>query len=114
METIEIVAVSALVLSVLFGLKVFSLQRQVDEIKLELQRANNHSDFSGSLKPNLNSPPSSPGMTRNNATINIDDRLRMLVASGKRVQAIKEFRKKSGVSLKEAKDYVDDLEHHQY
>jgi len=114
MQTIEIVAVSALILSVLLGLKVFSLQRQLDEIKLELQRTSNHSNLSELPKPNLNPPPSSPGIPRVNAPINMDDRLRMLVASGKRVQAIKEFRKRSGVSLKDAKDYVDDLQRNQY
>ncbi|WP_081419046.1 ribosomal protein L7/L12 [Paenibacillus sp. Leaf72] len=37
----------------------------------------------------------------------------MLIAAEKRIQAIKEYREVSGVGLKEAKNYVDDLERRQ-
>ncbi|MCU6792325.1 ribosomal protein L7/L12 [Paenibacillus sp. WQ 127069] len=104
METVEIIALSALALSLLLLLKVFSLQRQLNEIKSDLQGPNIGPKVYGSSKPNLNTPPSS----------NLDERLRLLLASGKRIQAIKEFKKASGLGLKEAKDYVDSLERGQY
>lgn len=104
METVEIIALSALALSLLLLLKVFSLQRQLNEIKSDLQGPNIGMKVYGSSRPNFNVPPSS----------NLDERLRLLLASGKRVQAIKEFKKASGLGLKEAKEYVDNLERGQY
>lgn len=38
-----------------------------------------------------------------------DDELRTLIALGKKILAIKELRKSTGLSLREAKDYVDKL-----
>ncbi|MEK3722639.1 ribosomal protein L7/L12 [Paenibacillus sp. FSL H8-0034] len=104
METVEIIALSALALSILLLLKVFSLQRQLNEIKSDLQGPNIGPNVYGSSKPNHNLPPSS----------NLDERLRLLLDSGKRIQAIKEFKKASGLGLKEAKEYVDRLERGQY
>jgi large subunit ribosomal protein L7/L12 len=114
METVEIIALSALILSLLLLLKVFSLQRQLNEIKFDLQSPNHQRDKSGFSKPIQQSPPSSPDLGRVSPQANIDDRLRMLIASGKRIQAIKEFREVSGSGLKEAKDYVDHLERSDY
>ena len=39
----------------------------------------------------------------------LDENLKELVAHGNKIQAIKELRKYSGLGLKEAKDYVDNL-----
>lgn len=114
METVEIIALSALVLSLLLLLKVFSLQRQLNEIKFELQSSNLQRDKSEFSKPIHQTSPSSPDLVRVSPQANIDDRLRMLIASGKRIQAIKEFREVSGSGLKEAKDYVDHLERSDY
>ncbi|WP_141504769.1 ribosomal protein L7/L12 [Paenibacillus luteus] len=114
METVEIIALSALVLSLLLLLKVFRLQRQLNEIKFDLKSPNHQRDKSGFSNPLQQSPPSSPDMGRVSPQANIDDRLRMLIASGKRIQAIKEFREASGSGLKEAKDYVDHLERSDY
>ncbi|SFF07748.1 large subunit ribosomal protein L7/L12 [Paenibacillus algorifonticola] len=114
METVEIIAVSALILSLLLLLKVFSLQRQLNEIKSELQWTISREGMAGLPRPNLTTPPSSPGMPHVSSSANIDERLLMLIAAGKRIQAIKEYREVSDVGLKEAKDYVDDLERRQY
>ncbi|MCB2292985.1 ribosomal protein L7/L12 [Clostridium algoriphilum] len=40
----------------------------------------------------------------------LDDELRNLINEGKKIQAIKEVRKATGLGLKEAKDYVDNLQ----
>ncbi|WP_162341511.1 ribosomal protein L7/L12 [Paenibacillus paridis] len=114
METVEILALSALVLSLLLLLKVFSLQRQLNEIKFELQSPHLRRDKSEFSKPLHQTSPSSPDLARVSPQANIDDRLRMLIASSKRIQAIKEFREVSGSGLKEAKDYVDHLERSDY
>ena len=39
----------------------------------------------------------------------LDDELRILIALDKKIPAIKELRKSTGLSLREAKDYVDKL-----
>ncbi|MFT5873252.1 MAG: ribosomal protein L7/L12 [Clostridium sp.] len=39
----------------------------------------------------------------------LDDELRTLIALGKKIPAIKELRKSTELSLREAKDYVDKL-----
>jgi len=39
----------------------------------------------------------------------LDEQLKILVNDGKKIQAIKELRKSTGLGLKEAKDYVDNL-----
>ncbi|WP_240421839.1 hypothetical protein [Paenibacillus periandrae] len=114
METIEIVALSALILSVLLLLKVFSLQRQLNELKSDLRGPSFGTEVHEYSKPNQNGPRFAADITRNSPFAILDERLRLLLASGKRVQAIKEFKKASGLSLKEAKEYVDNLERAQY
>ncbi|MGO4547713.1 ribosomal protein L7/L12 [Paenibacillus sp. 2TAB23] len=110
MDIVEFVASSALILSLLLLLKVISLQKQLNEMKSTMDWSNNRADSSVLPKSSLSSSPSSPSKNRAGSQSNIDERLRMLTASGKRIQAIKEFRKASGVGLKEAKEYVDHLE----
>lgn len=40
-------------------------------------------------------------------TGNIDTELKILIAKGKKIKAIKQYRMKTGIGLKEAKEYVD-------
>ncbi|MDQ0114196.1 ribosomal protein L7/L12 [Paenibacillus harenae] len=110
MEPVEWIALSALILSLLLLLKVISLQRQLNDIKSDFQWSNRLQEGSRLTKTTPNVPDSSPEMTRISPAANLDERLRALVASGKRIQAIKEFREANGVGLKEAKDYVDNLD----
>lgn len=42
--------------------------------------------------------------------INIDEELKELIADDKRIPAIKRLREETGMGLKEAKEYVDNLE----
>ena len=42
--------------------------------------------------------------------INIDEELNELIADDKRIPAIKRLREETGMGLKEAKEYVDDLD----
>ncbi|ANY67766.1 hypothetical protein BBD42_15800 [Paenibacillus sp. BIHB 4019] len=113
MDTVEIIAVSALILSLLLLLKVIGLQRQLNEIKSELQCANSREGMPSLSQPNRTTPLPSPDRPPANQAANIDERLLMLIATEKRIQAIKEYREISGVGLKEAKNYVDDLERRQ-
>lgn len=42
--------------------------------------------------------------------VNIDEELKELLAEEKKIPAIKRLREETGMGLKEAKEYVDDLE----
>jgi large subunit ribosomal protein L7/L12 len=96
MESVEWIALSSLILSLVLLLKVFNLQRQLNEIKSDLQ-GNERLSYSSS------------GSASGSVPANLDDRLRILVASGKRIQAIKELREVTDLGLREAKEYVDKL-----
>lgn len=45
--------------------------------------------------------------------INIDDELKMLIADGKKIEAVKRYRMVTGYGLKESKEYVDSLTNQQ-
>ena len=42
--------------------------------------------------------------------VNIDEELKELIADNKKIPAIKRLRQETGMGLKEAKEYVDNLE----
>ncbi|MFC4307326.1 ribosomal protein L7/L12 [Cohnella boryungensis] len=113
MQAWEIVGVAAIGLVLLLLIKVFSLQRQLDEVKLDLEWLRNRPERSGFYPPiaaSASSPDASNAEERHDPVAKLQDRLRILVAEGKKIQAIKEYREARGVGLKEAKDYVDSLD----
>jgi len=55
------------------------------------------------------SAPAISSMTFGNTHINVDDEARRLVAAGSKIEAIKLVRERTGLGLKEAKDYVERL-----
>lgn len=116
MNTYEIVAMIALVLSVFLLLRVISLQSQLNEIKSDLEWLKNRPGNAGvstSYRAKSVSstsevhPPHSPPMI-DQATF--EERILFLTHDNKKIQAIKEVREARGWGLKEAKDYVDHLE----
>ncbi|WP_138753084.1 hypothetical protein [Paenibacillus sinopodophylli] len=110
METVEIIALNTLILSLLLLLKVFSLQRQLNEIKSDLEWPNNRPEAAALPKQTIHMPISPVPTAHAGAPANLDERLLVLIASGKRIQAIKAFREASGQGLLEAKNDVDNLE----
>lgn len=88
--TTVVILVGALLLFALFSLiiKMNALERNVACMNLMLNRV--------AKKLELPNP-------------SLDDELRILIASGKKIPAIKELKKATGLGLKEAKDYVDKL-----
>ncbi|MGV7115930.1 ribosomal protein L7/L12 [Paenibacillus kyungheensis] len=117
MNTYEIVAIIALVLSVLLLLRVISLQSQLNEMKSDLEWLKNRPGNGGltpthRLKP-LSSSTGAPEHTSVPSTIDqasFEERILFLTHENKKIQAIKEVREVRGWGLKEAKDYVDQLE----
>lgn len=117
MNTYEIVAMIALILSVLLLLRVISLQSQLNEVKSDLEWLKNRPGNGGlasTHRPKSFSPstgaqdhPSVPS-TIDQATF--EERILFLTHESKKIQAIKEVREARGWGLKEAKDYVDQLE----
>ncbi|WP_106766357.1 ribosomal protein L7/L12 [Paenibacillus faecalis] len=107
METIEIIAIAALVLSVFLLIKVFSLQSKLNDIQSELEWIKNRSDHSPMIESSspITSEPNIYGIDAD-----LEKRLRILIASDQKIKAIKVLREARGISLKDAKNYVDQLE----
>lgn len=110
MDTMDYVAIIALGLGVLLLFRVISLQSQINELRFDLQQ-------SGSRPTNISGAPVSSGMYAStldqidaDQTAELEARLRELVAGGKRIQAIKELREARNLSLRDAKEMVDQLE----
>ncbi|WP_342570156.1 ribosomal protein L7/L12 [Paenibacillus sp. FSL R5-0749] len=112
MNTLIWIVLSLLILVLL--VRVTSLQRQLNELKRDVERLENgstaiaspRSDYNYTLSPKEASPShtSPPGQT------DLDLELLALIQQGKKIMAIKRLREARGLSLKEAKDYVDSLE----
>ncbi|GGF62536.1 hypothetical protein GCM10010912_04600 [Paenibacillus albidus] len=107
MNKAEIIAIIALIFSVLLLIKVFRLQARLNELSSDVARLEGRSEAYPLSKQDAA------------ATIYVDDRalapdleqrLRYLLADGKKIQAIKELREAKDLKLKEAKDYVDAME----
>ncbi|AET60920.1 hypothetical protein HPL003_20930 [Paenibacillus terrae HPL-003] len=109
METMEFIALIALIISVILLIKVYSLQARLNDLKSDVERLENRSGMSGtSLSGTTATAP--PQVLNSDVSENINERLLQLIREGKKIQAIKELRVARGLSLKEAKDYVDGLE----
>lgn len=113
MEMNTLVWIVLLLLILVLLVRVTSLQRQLNELKRDVERLENgstaiaspRSDFNYTLSPK-EAPPSHtspPGHT------DLDQELIALVQKGNKIVAIKRLREARGLSLKEAKDYVDSL-----
>ncbi|WP_340023766.1 ribosomal protein L7/L12 [Paenibacillus sp. FSL K6-1096] len=110
-QTSDIIAVLALVLALLLMLSVFSLKRRVNELESRLMQRDTYggtpvspaaSKSSGNPVPMLVQNPEMPP--------DLERRIRLLLAEGKKIQAIKVMREARNLTLKEAKDFIDSLE----
>jgi large subunit ribosomal protein L7/L12 len=107
--TMEFIALIALIISVILLIKVYSLQARLNDLKADVERLENRSGMSGiSLSGTAATTP--PPVLNTAVSEDINERLLLLIREGKKIQAIKELRVARDLSLKEAKDYVDDLE----
>ncbi|MCL6661976.1 ribosomal protein L7/L12 [Paenibacillus polymyxa] len=112
MEMNTLVWIVLLLLIFVLLVRVTSLQRQLNELKRDVERLENgstagtRSDFNYTLTPK-EAPPSH---TSQPAQTDLDQELLTLIQQGKKIMAIKRLREARGLSLKEAKDYVDSLD----
>ncbi|GAS82160.1 ribosomal protein L7/L12 [Paenibacillus amylolyticus] len=112
MEMNTLVWIVLLFLILVLLVRVTSLQRQLNELKRDVDRLENgsngsaRSDFNYTLSPK----EASPAHTSQPAPTDLDQELIALIQQGKKIMAIKRLREARGLSLKEAKDYVDSLD----
>lgn len=109
METIEMVAVGALILALLLLIKVFSLQSRINDIQSDLEWLKGRAE---GFAVNRLKPAAAPrsGEPASAQTSLLDERVQHMLAQGDKIKAIKLVRAEQGIGLKEAKDYVENLE----
>lgn len=95
---LAIIVFSLMLMVIGLRFEVRSLREEMNRLA-ESPRFHRPSPIIGSSDGEQRSRPSSEG----------DDRLRSLVAKGRKIEAIKEAREMYSFSLKEAKDYVESL-----
>lgn len=111
MDTTDIIAILALVLALLLMLRVFSLKKRVHELEAQLALRDNYGGTAGTAGSSW--PPGIPTpLFVQNMEIapDLERRLHLLLAEGKKIQAIKVIREARNLSLKDAKDYIDNME----
>lgn len=100
--------------------RMASLQRQLNELKRDVERLENGAGMPSNVSPPLTSSSSqqyasSPSSTVSSSTIDsapseLDQELLSLLQKDQKIKAIKRLREARGLSLKEAKDYVESLD----
>lgn len=108
METTEMIAIAALILSLFLLIKVFSLQNKLNDIQSDLEWIKNRPDNAQMFKSGT---PIASKSDSYGVDSDLEERLHTLLASDQKIKAIKVLREARGLSLKEAKDYVDNMEH---
>lgn len=112
MEMNTLVWIVLLLLILVLLVRVTSIQRQLNELKRDVERLENgstvsaRSDFNYTLSPK----EAVPSHTSQPVPTDLDQELLALIQQGKKIMAIKRLREARGLSLKEAKDYVDSLD----
>lgn len=112
MNTSEILAILALLVSVLLLLRVVTLQAKVNELRDDLDRISRKVNFPTASGYKAASPSPSPVSSDlpTDQQLYVDERVRQLLNQGKKIQAIKEVRDQLKLSLKDGKDYVEAIE----
>lgn len=111
MDTIDLIAILALVLALLLMLSVFSLKRRVNELESRLAQRDAYGGMSSPPASGRAADIPAPLFVQNpELAPDLERRIRLLMAEGKKIQAIKVMREARNLGLKEAKDFVDNLE----
>ncbi|MEK3702929.1 ribosomal protein L7/L12 [Paenibacillus sp. FSL R7-0198] len=110
MEMNTLVWIVLLLLILVLLVRVTSLQRQLNELKSDVERLENGSTVSARSDFNYTLSPKETSHTSQPAQSDLDQELLTLIQQGKKIMAIKRLREARGLSLKEAKDYVDSLD----
>lgn len=109
MDNTDIIAILALVLVLLLMLSVFSLKKRVTELESQLAQRDAYGGPAGAGVRMAGIP--TPLFVQNpEIAPDLERRLHLLLAEGKKIQAIKVIREARNLSLKDAKDFIDNLE----
>ncbi|WP_379152220.1 ribosomal protein L7/L12 [Paenibacillus sp. sgz5001063] len=110
MQNTDWIPIASLALSSLLMLRVMTLSRRVNDLQSQLERIHSRSGMDGGLvKPRMDTP--TPLHVQNmEFAPDLERRLYLLLAEGKKIQAIKVLREARNLSLKDAKDYVDQMD----
>ncbi len=110
LENTDWISITALVLAMLLLLRVFSLNRRIKDLESQLERIDSRSVMGGGIiTPGIDAP--TPQYIQNmEVAPDLERRLHLLLAEGKKIQAIKVLREARDLSLKDAKNYVDRME----
>lgn len=120
MDTIDLLTYISLALSLLLLIRVLVLQARIGELRRDLERLEGRP---GSLQQKAPAAPSGtmpidprlPNAGQGERTelgerMELEERLAGLLRAGKKIQAVKELRVATNLSLKEAKDQIDALQ----
>jgi large subunit ribosomal protein L7/L12 len=113
MENTDIIAILALILALLLMLSVFRLKKRVTELESQLAQRDAYGEPAGNIGAAAGRTASIPTpLFVQNPEIapDLERRLHLLLAEGKKIQAIKVIREARNLSLKDAKDFIDNLE----
>ena len=83
---------------VILGLAILSIESNISSLRKEVKNINKTLE---KIAKEIGAEDKIPE--------NLDDDLKKLIAEGKKIQAIKQYIKATGVSLKEGKQYIDNL-----
>ena len=100
-DIVDWVAIVAIASILIIEWQVFQIKASLAEINRKLRVL-----FKGL---NIDPSPVSVGPSPVSVDASINDRVKALVAEGKKIQAIKLYREETGLGLKEAKDAVEEL-----
>lgn len=111
MDNTDIIAILALVLVLLLMLSVFRLKKRVTELESQLAQRDAYGEPGPSGAGGRIAGIPTPLFVQNpEIAPDLERRLHLLLAEGKKIQAIKVMREARNLSLKDAKDFIDNLE----
>ncbi|WP_239619109.1 ribosomal protein L7/L12 [Cohnella mopanensis] len=107
MERAEIVALISLLVSILLIVKLIRMQASINELRYDVARLEGRPEAYSLSKQAAEAPVYANPQYPLELAPELEQRLQLLLASGKKVEAIKQLKDATGLSLKAAKDYVD-------
>ncbi|WNS45137.1 ribosomal protein L7/L12 [Paenibacillus sp. MMS20-IR301] len=111
MENADIIAISALSLAFILMLSVFRLKKRVTELEVQLQQQHAYGGAGGGMGAASSTGSPTPLNVHNlEIAPDLERRLYLLLAEGKKIQAVKVMREARNLSLRDAKEFVDKLE----
>ena len=107
MERAEIWALISLLVSIFLILKLIVMQARINELRYDVARLEGRPEVYPLSKQAADVSVYVKPLYATELAPELEQRLKLLLAGGKKIEAIKALRDATGLSLKAAKDYVD-------